>query len=263
MKTGSPVIEVSALRVEREAVILESIDGRVQRGEHGRSGANGSGKTSLLRALTGYLPPTAARSRARPNLWTLRLARASDPHRPGQFERASDTEDTETALKAIVSGRYAQMATGARCAGGPSRRRRYPPPYRGLRSTRSSVAVSSQGERQRVLIGRALTASPRPTISTSRAPASTRSRANTSCSSFSASPASAARPRWSLSLIMSRRSPRFSRTCSCSSRDACSTPDLAREYLLPRPCPAPSPLRCVSLARAADTHSRFAPIAEQ
>ena len=59
MKSSS-VIDVTALRVEREAVILESIDWRVERGEHWAIlGANGSGKTSLLRALTGYLPPTA------------------------------------------------------------------------------------------------------------------------------------------------------------------------------------------------------------
>jgi len=62
MKSAPAVIEVSALRVEREAVILESIDWRVKRGEHWAIlGANGSGKTSLLRALTGYLPPTAGK----------------------------------------------------------------------------------------------------------------------------------------------------------------------------------------------------------
>ena len=59
------MIELSGLRVEREAVILESIDWRVARGEHWAIlGANGSGKTSLLRALTGYLPPTRGRDSA-------------------------------------------------------------------------------------------------------------------------------------------------------------------------------------------------------
>src|SRR5215475_10382113 len=59
-KSVAPVIEVTGLMVERDAPILRSIDWRVERGEHWVVlGANGSGKTSMLRALTGYLPPTS------------------------------------------------------------------------------------------------------------------------------------------------------------------------------------------------------------
>src|SRR5277367_3459154 len=54
------IIDIRALRVERESVILERIDWRVEAGEHWAIlGANGSGKTSLLSVLTGYLPLTA------------------------------------------------------------------------------------------------------------------------------------------------------------------------------------------------------------
>ena len=53
------VIDIQGLRVEREAVILECIDWRVEAGEHWVIlGANGSGKTSLLSTMTGYLPLT-------------------------------------------------------------------------------------------------------------------------------------------------------------------------------------------------------------
>ena len=56
-----PILEVSHLRVERGGtVILEDVAWRVERGQHwAMLGANGSGKTSLLSALTGYLTPTA------------------------------------------------------------------------------------------------------------------------------------------------------------------------------------------------------------
>jgi iron complex transport system ATP-binding protein len=55
------VLEISNLRVQRGGVtILDSVNWRVERGQHWAIlGANGSGKTSLLSALTGYLMPTA------------------------------------------------------------------------------------------------------------------------------------------------------------------------------------------------------------
>ena len=56
-----PVLEVSRLRVVRgRTVILRDVSWRVGPGENWVIlGANGSGKTSLLKALTGFLSPTA------------------------------------------------------------------------------------------------------------------------------------------------------------------------------------------------------------
>ena len=57
----TPILEVTNLRVERgRTAILRDVDWRVAPGEHWVIlGANGSGKTSLLNALTGYLSPTS------------------------------------------------------------------------------------------------------------------------------------------------------------------------------------------------------------
>jgi iron complex transport system ATP-binding protein len=164
MKTGDAVIEVSGLRVEREAVILESVDWRVQRGTHWAIlGANGSGKTSLLRALTGYLPPTAGTIRVLGETYgrfdwrdlRLRIGLVSS-----SVHQMMD--DNETALKAVVSGRYAQIGywgemrdEDRRAADAILRRIE----ARALRER--PWRFLSQGERQRVLIGRALMCSPR------------------------------------------------------------------------------------------------------
>ena len=56
-----PVLDIRGLVVHRDGtLILDRLDWRVERGEHWVIlGANGSGKTSLLSALTGYLTPSA------------------------------------------------------------------------------------------------------------------------------------------------------------------------------------------------------------
>src|SRR5258706_10172294 len=61
LKNSKNILSVNGLRIERDGtVILDDVNWRVQRGEHWVIlGANGSGKTSLLSALTGYLMPTA------------------------------------------------------------------------------------------------------------------------------------------------------------------------------------------------------------
>src|ERR1700687_1590660 len=60
-KPVNPILSVANLRIVRDrTVILRDVNWRVQPGEHWVIlGANGSGKTSLLSALTGYLMPTA------------------------------------------------------------------------------------------------------------------------------------------------------------------------------------------------------------
>lgn len=155
------MIDVTALRVEREAVILERVDWRVEAGQHWVIlGANGSGKTSLLNALAGYLPPTAG-------------AVAVLGERYGRFdwrrlrERiglvSSSLADMmpggETTLNAVVSGRRAMIGLW----GEPSAAERAEAFDILSRVEARSLSdrpwcYLAQGERQRVLIGRALMA---------------------------------------------------------------------------------------------------------
>ncbi len=161
MSRGDPIFEVEKLRVEREAVILHEVNWRVERGQHWVIlGANGSGKTSLLSALTGYLMPSSGEiriglARFGTDDWrevrrSVGLVSSSLGHR---------IEPEETAREIIVSGRTAQINLWSRITASEGKEA-----DRILRQVRASHLahrpwrVLSQGERQRVLIGRALMA---------------------------------------------------------------------------------------------------------
>ena len=82
------------MRVTRGGTtILDGVSWRVERGEHWVIlGANGSGKTSLLSALTAYLTPSSRVGRsARVGLRAHGLARIAETRRAGQlFDPAND-----------------------------------------------------------------------------------------------------------------------------------------------------------------------------
>jgi len=162
-KGARPVIEVRGLRVERDALILDAIDWRVEAGEHWVIlGANGSGKTSLLSVLTGYLGPTAGTisvlgetyGRADWRELRTRIGLVSSSIR--QLMPAH-----ETALNAVISGRSAMIGMWGEAPEADRRRA-----IEILREVEAEYLVDrpwrvlSQGERQRVLIGRALMAEP-------------------------------------------------------------------------------------------------------
>lgn len=159
------VLEISNLRVQRgRTVILDDIFWRVERGQHWAVlGANGSGKTSLLSALTGYLMPTAGK------ISVLGRSYGNSDWRElrKQIGLVSSSirqmmHDEEPALETVVSGKYAMIDFWGR-------------PFAGDRAAAKKILrqiecaylaerpwrVLSQGERQRVLIGRALMARPR------------------------------------------------------------------------------------------------------
>jgi iron complex transport system ATP-binding protein len=158
MKPTGPIFEVEKLRVEREAVILHEVNWRVQRGQHWVIlGANGSGKTSLLSALTGYLMPSSGEIR----IGAARFG-ASDWREVRQsvgLVSSSIGHKIEPDQTVILSGRAAQINFWGRVSAAEEQEA-----ARVLRHVRASDLaqrpwrVLSQGERQRILIGRALMA---------------------------------------------------------------------------------------------------------
>ena len=143
--------------------ILRSVSWRVERGQHWVIlGANGSGKTSLLSALTGYLMPTTGEivllgQRYGEFDWRelrKRVGLVSSSVRQMM-------NDDEPALEAVVSGKFAMIDLWGRVTRGDQARalgllRQVECAYLAERAWR----VLSQGERQRVLIARALMAQP-------------------------------------------------------------------------------------------------------
>jgi iron complex transport system ATP-binding protein len=162
------ILSVEKLHIERGGtIILREVNWRVERQQHWVIlGANGSGKTSLLSAITGYLMPTAG---------TVSVLGETYGHADWRELRkkigivSSSVRqmmaDDEPALETVASGKYAMIDFWGRLT-----RAEKAQALRLLRQVECehladrAWRVLSQGERQRVLIGRALMARPRVLI---------------------------------------------------------------------------------------------------
>ncbi|MEQ1861927.1 MAG: ATP-binding cassette domain-containing protein [Chthoniobacteraceae bacterium] len=164
----TPILDIRELTIRRgDTRILDRLSWTVQRGEHWVVlGPNGCGKTSLLSALTGYFTPTDG-----------------SIHLLGEEFGASDWRELRQAV-GIVSSSLRQLMHEEDCAmeivaGGASAQighwGRIPKKAReaAVRALAKAEAkdialrawgVLSQGERQRVLIARALICRPRVLI---------------------------------------------------------------------------------------------------
>ncbi len=125
-------------------------------------GSNGSGKTSLLSALTGYLTPTAGTI----ELLGQRYGRSNWPELRKRIGLVSSSlrqmmNDSEPALSAVISGKHAMIDCWKKSSPGDraAARRLLRLMDCGALADRPWLFLS-QGERQRVLIGRALMAEP-------------------------------------------------------------------------------------------------------
>ena len=160
-----PVLEVENLSIRREGtMILREVSWRVMPGQHwAMLGANGSGKTSLLSALTGYLMPTTGEisvlgERYGASDWRELRKQIGIVSSSVRQMMAED----EAALDTVASGKHAMID----CWHTPPRADRVLA-ARLLRKVECAYVatrpwrVLSQGERQRVLIARALMAKPR------------------------------------------------------------------------------------------------------
>jgi len=160
-----PILKVSNLSIRRGLVhILKNISWCVDVGQHWAVlGANGSGKTSLLSALTGYVTPTAG------ELMLLNQRYGGSDWRElrkkiglvSSSVRRMMPQD-EPALELVLSGKQAMIGfLGRSAALDRKRAARILRQVKCSHLARQPWQVLSQGERQRVLIGRALMPRPR------------------------------------------------------------------------------------------------------
>ena len=168
MANSRDILCVINLRIERSGtIILHDLNWRVERGQHWVIlGANGSGKTSLLSSLTGYLMPTAGEI----SLLGETYGQSDWRELRKKIGIVSSSirqmmADDEAALETVASGKYAMIDFWGRITRAEKMQAR-----RLLRQVECEYlaerpwSVLSQGERQRVLIGRALMAKPRVLI---------------------------------------------------------------------------------------------------
>jgi iron complex transport system ATP-binding protein len=159
------VLNVAGLSVRRGGtMILDDITWTVKRGEHWAIlGANGSGKTSLLSALTAYLTPT----RGAIEVLQKRFGRANWPELRKKIGLVSSAirqmmPDFEPALETIISGKYAMIDYWGKLTAADRNRALHILQQIECEYLKARPWLYlSQGERQRLLIGRALMAKPR------------------------------------------------------------------------------------------------------
>lgn len=163
-KAAVPLLDIEGIEVMRdESRILRGVDWRVERGQHWVIlGSNGCGKTSLLKVLLGYLTPSGGEMRVLGKEYgaydwrELRL-------RIGMVSSAlqASVPAHEPALFTVVSGARAQLDLWGEPTAAELRAARTQLRRAGADTlARRAWGVLSQGERQRVLIARALMAKP-------------------------------------------------------------------------------------------------------
>lgn len=158
------ILNVRDLTIQRGPVrILDRLTWSVEPGQHWVIlGANGSGKTSLLSALTGYLSPTSGTITVLGQTFGESDWRELRTH-VGLVSSSirQMIPDHEPALTTVISGRYAMIDFWGRTT--PADRtaaRRLLHQVEAKKLADRPWGVLSQGERQRVLIARALMARP-------------------------------------------------------------------------------------------------------
>ncbi|MBX7158485.1 MAG: ABC transporter ATP-binding protein [Verrucomicrobiae bacterium] len=158
---SSAIIQIKKLCVERDRKILRNINWTIHQDQQWVIlGANGSGKTSLLNTITGYLVPTSGAIQVFDNEYgqtnwqdirkKIGLVSAS---------LAQRIQPDETALFVVASGKKAIINLWK----SPSRKelnhaRKILRQIQCAHLEQCAWNILSQGERQRVLIGRALMA---------------------------------------------------------------------------------------------------------
>lgn len=158
------ILQVSGLSIRRDGThILEEIDWTVKTGENWVIlGSNGSGKTSLLKALTGYMPPSAGEITLLDETFgdsDWRELRKRVGVVSASLSHLFHEEDS--ALEIVAGGKEAMVGYWGEIPPADLRRsKRLLGLLKGAHLAPRRWEVLSQGERQRVLIARALMANP-------------------------------------------------------------------------------------------------------
>lgn len=163
-KNPTPVLEFKGLCLQREILILDTIDWRVLPGEHWAVlGPNGSGKTSLLNVLTAYVTP----SRGEMSVLGKRYGAYDWRELRKKIGIVSSSlrallRFDEPALNAVISGKEAILNYWGEITDEDRKAAR-----KILKEIECEDLADrpwgylSQGEQQRILIGRALMANPK------------------------------------------------------------------------------------------------------
>lgn len=163
--SATPIIEVRDLRVERfNTQIIRGIDWTVRPGENWVIlGPNGAGKTTLLSCLMAYTPPSAGEIHVLGERWGhYDWRRLRERVGIVSSSLVARVPAADAALHVVIGGRYAQIGLRGESVTPTleANARRH------LRALGIEAladrhwGVLSQGERQRVLIARALIAEP-------------------------------------------------------------------------------------------------------
>ena len=171
MTVSLPVLAATVFEMENVSVqrngrkILGEINLTVERDQHWVIlGGNGSGKTSLLNVLMGYLTPTTGDVHLRGREDAVNSASQSwdDWRKRIGFVSSSISQlidPGETALEIVLSGRHSMVNYWQHGDDNPAEIRAAEKVLEKVNASSlrdQSWATMSQGERQRVLIGRAL-----------------------------------------------------------------------------------------------------------
>lgn len=158
----APILDIRDLEISRgDTAILSGVSWRVESNQHWTIlGPNGCGKTSLLSSVTGYLAPTDGTVSVLGETFGESDWRELRKH-VGIVSSSirQMMSDSEPALESVISGKYAMIDYWGRVTAADKRRA-----LDVLRQVEAAHLAQrpwlflSQGERQRVLIGRALMA---------------------------------------------------------------------------------------------------------
>ncbi|PAW76845.1 MAG: ABC transporter [Verrucomicrobia bacterium Tous-C9LFEB] len=161
-RSTAPILDIRDLEISRgDTTILSGVSWRVEANQHWTLlGPNGCGKTSLLSALTGYLTPTDGTVSVLGETFGESDWRELRKH-VGIVSSSirQMMNDSEPALQSVVSGKYAMIDFWGHVTAADKRRA-----LAVLRDVEAAHLADrpwlflSQGERQRILIGRALMA---------------------------------------------------------------------------------------------------------